>query len=222
MYIFKPNKNNNGSALGINFGPDSKKGLACYLKIIRQDANSWNGQNGSFKANTSKESPNNVSVKLNNFEVGNIILTIRSNGKIPFKAYHGSQNGNVQINLNPAPNSDPNRAPVFFLGITKNGSDKFFIPLTLPELETLRVFLEHGLHKVFDYEDQQNPNQNNRQSNGNGGGYQNQGYTQPPQQSTQPPQQPPQPPQQPTQQYNEDPSNSGEIADDPFDYDNPF
>lgn len=229
MYIFKPNKNNSGSALGINFGPDNKRGLACYVKLIRQDANSWNGSNGSFRNNTATESPNNVSVKLNQFEIGNIILTIRSGGKVEFKAYHGNQNGNVQVSLNRAQNNDPARQPVFFLSVMRNGSDKFFIPLSLAELETLRVFLEYGLQKMFAEEERMAQEARNKRQNQGGGNYnQSQGQPQARPQQPQPQQTPPQPPQQdggyapPAEGYSPPSEAPVEDSSDPFDYDNPF
>lgn len=220
--FFKPNKNNTGSLASFQFGKDDK-GLALYVDIIRQDPNSWNGRTGSFRNNAQRGNPNNVKTKLSAIEAAAIVKCVNTFGKIPFNAFHTSDNGNVRINFTSAPSkNEKDPSPVFFINIAKD-EGKFTTMLTTQEAALLAIYIEAIISREF-YEgfvQHQKQRQQYRNDNNGNVGYQK-GNSYPTQQKTTPS-------PQPQPQFEQE---DGEIFDNEFqnqvvedsdlDFDSPF
>ena len=143
--LFKPNKQNTGCFLSLSTGP-TKTGFALYLTAVRQA--SWDAQRGvaSFKGNSAKGSPNNITVKISEFEAGGMIdsLTRYVSLKDGKGLYHSSPAGKIQIYLNWLSDRQS-----FYLNIIRDGSDKFGVGLTLDEAVTFKYYVENALNYIF-------------------------------------------------------------------------
>ena len=109
---------------------------------------SWDDQKktGSFSANA-KDPEKNIYIKLNEHEVGSLILSIEKYTE--FKAFHSFKDDKTQISFKPYEKKNGGNA--FSFSIVKNGSLKFGLGIELGEARALVVLLEMFLTKFFKY-----------------------------------------------------------------------
>ena len=144
LQIYKPNAKNTGSAFNFSIDTRGDKPIF-YVNAIQQF--SWNEQtkNGSFSGN--RENPEKtIAVKLNEIEIGGLIHAIRTYGE--WKAFHSFEENKTQISWTRYKKKDGSDA--FSFSISRNGNQKFGMGVELSEAETIRVFLESCLNKMFE------------------------------------------------------------------------
>jgi hypothetical protein len=144
--LYKPNSKNGGCAFSFSVGATGKDRIACvYINAIHQF--SWNEKTrtGSFAENM-KNPEKNLSVKLNEFELGGFINAIEA--YTDFKAFHTFEENKTTINFGPYTKKDGAKA--FSLTVTKNSAAKFGIGIELSEAQVLKQFCIHALNKIFE------------------------------------------------------------------------
>jgi len=151
LTFFKPNSKNTGALFAFKFGPDGKgqdlKGdLALYVEAILQA--SWNPttKSGTFKENA-KNPEKRVILKLNEFEIGGLINSIKRG--VESKGYHTSPGraGHVQFSFTPSLKDGV--VAGFFFSILRDGKSRFAVPISAGECETLAALLDVGLKTTF-------------------------------------------------------------------------
>ncbi len=143
LAFYKPNSKNTGCAF--SFQLSTKSSPTLYINGIQQF--SWNEQtkNGSFSGN--RENPEKtIAIKLNEIEIGGLIHAIRTYGE--WKAFHSFEENKTQISWTRYKKKDGSDA--FSFSISRNGNQKFGMGVELSEAETIRVFLESCLNKMFE------------------------------------------------------------------------
>jgi len=145
IHIYKPNSKNTGCAASFYCNTSPKTGeLVVFISVIQQ--HSWNGEKrtGSFQEN--KGNPEkSANIKLNQFEVGEFINSIRTYRE--FSAFHSFGEDKTQIALTNWKKSENEKW--FGLSLNRNGI-KYKLPITSGEAETIKVFLEGVLLKNYD------------------------------------------------------------------------
>jgi hypothetical protein len=144
--LYKPNSRNSGCAFSFNLGQTGKNKEPCvYMNAVMQ--HSWNEKtkNGSFSENA-KSPEKTIIVKLNEFELGGLILAIENN--TDYNAFHTYDDNKTSIQFKPYVKQ--NGAKAFSLSITKNSALKFGIGIELGEACAIREFFRYVLNRVFD------------------------------------------------------------------------
>ena len=151
LAFYKPNSKSTGCAFSFQL---STKGSSPTLYINGIQQFSWNDQtkNGSFSENR-KNPEKTIAIKLNEIEIGGIIHAIRVYGE--WKAFHSFEENKTQISWTRYKKKDNTDA--FSFSISRNGNQKFGMGVELSEAETLRVFLENCLVKIFESKSAQQP-----------------------------------------------------------------
>ena len=149
MYLafYKPNSKNTGCAF--SFQLSNKGQPTVYVNGIQQF--SWNEQtkNGSFSGN--RENPEKtIAIKINENEIGGLIHAIRTYNE--WKAFHSFEENKTQISWTRYKKKDG--VDAFSFSVSRNGNQKFGMGVELAEAETLRVFLEICLVKIFESKSQ--------------------------------------------------------------------
>ena len=133
LSIYKPNKKNEGCACSFSLGNDGN----VYINAVQQFSWDENKKTGSFAENA-KNKEKSIAIKLNNFECGGIIRAIRTFSE--FNAFHSYEDNKTSIKFSTWEKSAG--IPAFGLSITRNGADKFKLPIETSEAEVIMIFLE--------------------------------------------------------------------------------
>jgi len=149
--FFKPNARNAGFLFSFNFGP-SKSGtglkgeLSLYVSSVAQA--SWNPttKTGSFSAN-SQNPAKSINVKLNEFEAGAIINSIRR--LTEWKGFHSHPGSKDKVQLSFSPAVQDEIVKGFFFSLMRNSTDKFTLAISLGECEALATYLDFGLKTLY-------------------------------------------------------------------------
>lgn len=149
MYqVYKPNKNNTGSALSLTYNQAS-----VWLSMIKQA--SWDSQKrtGSFKAN--KEDPNKtINCKVNINECASIIDAVRYNKKV--ELFHSNDKNKTIIVFEPYIKKGETEQVGFSLRLNRTevqdstNKASFVIGLTFGEAELLSQFMQFAIQKSFE------------------------------------------------------------------------
>lgn len=164
IQIYKPNKSNSGCGFSFTMGHDkNSKEPVVFISAILQ--HSWDAKNhrGTFMG--SKDDPQkNISVKLNEFECGAIISSIKSRHE--WNTFHQTTDTKTTIKFSPWDKEssikqyDPQSkeyttkkqiVPAFGLSISRSKGNTFKMPLEPGELECLSNFLNVVLTRIYDY-----------------------------------------------------------------------
>ena len=159
--IYKPNSKNAGCAFSFRISTQGKLPVL-YVNAILQ--HSWDDKKktGSFIKNKDVDDKN-VSFKLNDFELGEILSSL--NSRIPWSSYHSYNDNTTTIRF--APWDKPRKvkgkdgkdqtfmAPAFGLAVTRNGNQNYRIALEPGETEVLKKLIERYFQVVFDVKAQQ-------------------------------------------------------------------
>ena len=159
--IYKPNSKNTGCAFSFRISTQGKMPVF-YVNAIQQ--HSWDDKKktGSFIKNKDVDDKN-VSFKLNEFELGEIISSLGS--RIPWNSYHSYNDNTTTIRF--APWDKPRKikgkdgadqtfkSPAFGLAVTRNGNQNYRIALEPGETEVLKKLIERYFQVVFDVKAQQ-------------------------------------------------------------------
>ena len=133
--IYKPNSKNTGCAFSFRVSTQGKSPVL-YVNAIQQYSWDEKKKTGSFIKNKDADDKN-VSFKLNDFELGEILSSVTS--RIPWNAYHSFNDNTTQIRF--APWDKPRRikgkdgaeqsftSPAFGLSVTRNGNQNYRIAL---------------------------------------------------------------------------------------------
>ena len=148
--LYKPNSYNSGCAFSFKIISKDKDGNETKPSFLIQGIKqaSWDDQKktGSFSANA-KDPEKNIYIKLNEHEVGSLILSIEKYTE--FKAFHSFKDDKTQISFKHYQKKNGGNA--FSFSIVKNGSLKFGLGIELGEARALVVLLEMFLTKFFKY-----------------------------------------------------------------------
>jgi len=159
--IYKPNSKNTGCAFSFRVSTQGKLPVF-YVNAIQQY--SWDDQKktGSFIKNKDSDDKN-VSFKLNDFELGEILSSIVS--RIPWNGYHSFNDNTTMIRF--APWDKPRKikgkdgkdqtftSPAFGISVTRNGNQNYRIALEPGETEVLKKLIERYFQVVFDVKAEQ-------------------------------------------------------------------
>lgn len=144
--IYKPNKKNEGCACSFSLSNDN----TVFINAVQQFSWDESKRTGSFNENA-KNKDKSIAVKLSDIEVGGLIHAIRTYTE--FKMFHSYEDNKTAIDLTTWTRKGRNEGdagiPAFGLSITRNGSDKFKLPLELQEAELIMEFLKSCLRKNF-------------------------------------------------------------------------
>lgn len=149
--FFKPNPRNAGFLFSFNVGPaKSSEGrggeLAFYVSSVAQASWDGNKKTGSFSANA-KNPQKSINVKLNEFEIGGLINSIRR--LTEWKAYHANPNGKDKVQISFSPAVEGEIVKGFFFSLLRNGKDKFTLAINLGECEALAAYFDFGLKTLY-------------------------------------------------------------------------
>jgi len=129
--IFKPNSKSTGAAGHFQIGQKGDEEPTFFLRVTQQ--HSWDDarKTGSFSGNT-KEPSKNVVIKFNEFELGEIVNAFRN--KSAWSSYHDFNDVKISITLSPwqkkvGKGDNVREYTAFGLSITRNGVDKFKLPI---------------------------------------------------------------------------------------------
>jgi hypothetical protein len=171
--FFKPNRGNTGFHFKFNIGANNKrssfKELVLYIQATKQYSWDDNKKQGSFKKNFG-DPENSVNIKMNLTECAEIVsvidrvkaftpinkqyvqATIENDdcGFYRMKAYHSFDQNNTLINFVPTKLRDGEFFPTgMFFSISKNGGERYYIKLSLGELEELKALIKFGFDQNF-------------------------------------------------------------------------
>ena len=159
--IYKPNSKNTGCAFSFQISTQGKLPVF-YVNAILQYSWDDKKKTGSFIKN--KDSADkNVSFKLNDFELGEILSSITS--RIPWNGYHSFNDNTTTIRF--APWDKPRKikgkdgqdqtfsSPAFGISVTRNGNQNYRIALEPGESEVLKKLIERYFQVVFDVKAEQ-------------------------------------------------------------------
>lgn len=138
--FYKPNKANKGHLFSFNVGKvKEEESLALYLEAVKQ--NGWNEQtkNGTFKDGAK------ISVKFNEFEIGQFINTIETDFVEDLKLYHSFGEVGTQIFFSA---KEFNGKIGYVLSVVR-GEERFFMAFSKAETVFLREYLKFVLTQVF-------------------------------------------------------------------------
>tara|TARA_R100000152_G_C6733257_1_gene157681 strand:+ start:45 stop:635 length:591 start_codon:yes stop_codon:yes gene_type:complete len=153
--IYKPNSKNSGCAFSFRISTQGKSPVF-YVNAIQQYSWDNNKKTGSFIKNKDVDDKN-VSFKLNDFELGEILSSIKS--RVPWNGYHSFNDNTTMIRF--APWDKPRKikgkdgaeqsfvSPAFGLSVTRNGNQNYRIALEPGETEVLRLLIEKYFEVVF-------------------------------------------------------------------------
>lgn len=142
--LYKGNSRSTGSVTTFNIGPADKDGdikgeIAVYISTLLQA--SWNEltKKPSFKENA-KNPAKQLRLKINEFEVGNLVNAIKR--RVEFKGYHthAGRQGQVQFSFTPSVKDGVFQG--FFYSALRDGKEKFSTPITAGEAERLLAFFD--------------------------------------------------------------------------------
>ena len=167
--IYKPNSKNNGCAFSFRVSTQGKSPVF-YVNAIQQYSWDDNKKTGSFIKNKDADDKN-VSFKLNDFELGEILSSIKS--RVPWNGYHKFNDNTTMIRF--APWDKPRKikgkdgaeqsftSPAFGFSVTRNGNQNYRIALEPGETEVLRLLIEKYFEVVFaaKAQDEENYKNNN-------------------------------------------------------------
>ena len=167
--IYKPNSKNNGCAFSFRVSTQGKSPVF-YVNAIQQYSWDDNKKTGSFIKNKDADDKN-VSFKLNDFELGEILSSIKS--RVPWNGYHKFNDNTTMIRF--APWDKPRKikgkdgaeqsftSPAFGFSVTRNGNQNYRIALEPGETEVLRPLIEKYFEVVFaaKAQDEENYKNNN-------------------------------------------------------------
>lgn len=170
--IYKPNSKNNGCAFSFRVSTQGKSPVF-YVNAIQQYSWDDNKKTGSFIKNKDVDDKN-VSFKLNDFELGEILSSIKS--RVPWNGYHKFNDNTTMIRF--APWDKPRKikgkdgaeqsftSPAFGFSVTRNGNQNYRIALEPGETEVLRLLIEKYFEVVFTAkaQDEENYKNNNPKS----------------------------------------------------------
>jgi hypothetical protein len=154
--IYKPNAKNTGCAFSFRISTQGQAPVF-YVNAIQQ--HSWDAKKktGSFIKNKDSDDKN-VSFKLNDFELGEILSSVSS--RIPWNGYHSFNDNTTTIRFTPwdKPRKIKGKdgseqsytAPAFGLSVTRNGNQNYRIALEPGETEVLKKLIERYFQVVFD------------------------------------------------------------------------
>ncbi len=160
LQLYRPNKDNTGSALSFNFGAAKTGEVSLYLQAVKQA--SWNAQTetGSFRENA--ENPEKkMNVKFSDWEVGGLIAAFRNVDR--FSAYHTNDRAksNTTVTVSPLiPNKvrDPKGNFVdnvnkvqrgFSIVLNRDKTLEFKVAVSFGEAATIVEYLSAGLREKF-------------------------------------------------------------------------
>ena len=159
--IYKPNSKTTGCAFSFRISTQGKLPVF-YVNAIQQYSWDDKKKTGSFIKN--KDSADkNVSFKLNDFELGEILSSITS--RIPWNGYHSFNDNTTMIRF--APWDKPRKikgkdgqdqtftSPAFVISVTRNGNQNYRIALEPGESEVLKKLIEKYFQVVFDVKAEQ-------------------------------------------------------------------
>jgi hypothetical protein len=159
--IYKPNSKNTGCAFSFRVSTQGKLPVF-YVNAILQ--HSWDDKKktGSFIKNKDVDDKN-VSFKLNDFELGEIVSSVTS--RVPWNAYHSFKDNTTQIRFTPwdKPRKIKGKdgaeqaftSPAFGLSVTRNGNQNYRIALEPGEVEVLKFLIQRYFQVVFDVKAEQ-------------------------------------------------------------------
>ena len=168
--IYKPNSKNNGCAFSFRVSTQGKSPVF-YVNAIQQYSWDDNKKTGSFIKNKDADDKN-VSFKLNDFELGEILSSIKS--RVPWNGYHKFNDNTTMIRF--APWDKPRKikgkdgaeqsftSPAFGFSVTRNGNQNYRIALEPGETEVLRLLIEKYFEVVFTAKAQDEENYKNNNS----------------------------------------------------------
>tara|TARA_R100001015_G_C4607856_1_gene162996 strand:- start:624 stop:1217 length:594 start_codon:yes stop_codon:yes gene_type:complete len=159
--IYKPNSKNTGYAFSFRVSTQGKLPVF-YVNAIQQ--HSWDDKKktGSFIKNKDADDKN-VSFKLNDFELGEILSSMTS--RVPWNSYHSFNDNTTMIRF--APWDKPRKikgkdgaeqtfkSPAFGLSVTRNGNQNYRIAIEPGETEVLKALIKKYFQVVFDVKQQQ-------------------------------------------------------------------
>lgn len=147
LAIYKPNSKVTGSAAAFQIGLKPDSDPMFFLNLIRQ--HSWDDKNkkGSF-AESRKDPSKIINVKFGEFELGEILHTF--NTGIPCNFFHTFNDTQVTIRIAPYEKTRGASAEnkgfkynCYGISITRNGTDKFSLPLEPGEYMRLAAFINN-------------------------------------------------------------------------------
>ena len=127
-----------------------------YVNAIQQYSWDDKKKTGSFIKNKDAEDKN-VSFKLNDFELGEILSSITS--RVPWNGYHSYNDNTTMIRF--APWDKPRKikgkdgadqtftSPAFGISVTRNGNQNYRIALEPGEVEVLKKLIERYFEEIF-------------------------------------------------------------------------
>jgi hypothetical protein len=159
--IYKPNSKNTGCAFSCRVSTQGKSPVF-YVNAIQQYSWDEKKKTGSFIKNKDSDDKN-VSFKLNDFELGEILSSIAS--RVPWNAYHSFNDNTTQIRFTPwdKPRKIKGKdgadqsftSPAFGLSVTRNGNQNYRIALEPGEVEVLKLLIQRYFQVVFDVKAEQ-------------------------------------------------------------------
>ena len=153
--IYKPNSKNAGCAFSFRVSTQGKQPVF-YVNAIQQYSWDDKKKTGSFIKNKDAEDKN-VSFKLNDFELGEILSSISS--RVPWNGYHSYNDNTTMIRF--APWDKPRKikgkdgadqtftSPAFGISVTRNGNQNYRIALEPGEVEVLKKLIERYFEEIF-------------------------------------------------------------------------
>lgn len=157
LAFYKPNSKNTGSAASFQIARKEGEEPIFFVNIINQ--HSWDAAKriGSF-AGSRKDPNKNVSFKLGETELGEILHTI--NTGIGWSGYHKSPNGSTQIRFaaykkkRGIKEGEPESGEEYIcygFSVIKNGANRFAVPLEPGEYLRLAAFINKYYSVLDDY-----------------------------------------------------------------------
>jgi len=170
LSIYKPTPKNDGHAFSFRISTQGKSPVF-YVNAIRQHSWDNNKKTGNFAKNKDVDDKN-ISFKLNDFELGEILSSIKS--RIPWSGYHTFNDNNTTIRFTPWDKprivkgkdgkDQKYNSPAFGFSITRNGNQNYRIALEPGETEALRLLIEKYFGVVFDFKAQEEANYRNNEN----------------------------------------------------------
>lgn len=160
LQLYRPNKDNTGSALSFNFGAAKNGEVSLYLQAVKQA--SWNAQTetGSFREN-SDNPEKKMNVKFSDWEVGGLLAAFRNVER--FSAYHTNDRAksNTTVTVSPlVPNKvrdvkgnfvdNVNKVQRgFSIVLNRDKTLEFKVAVSFGEAATIAEYLSAGLREKF-------------------------------------------------------------------------
>lgn len=153
LSLYKPNSKNTGCAFNFSIGVNRNGEPALYISAIQQ--HTWNDKtkSGSFSENRSNPDKN-INVKLNEFEAGAIINSIKN--RYEYSTFHSYEENKTSIKFTPWDKKTKTQngeitVPAFGLNIIRNGSQTFRIPIEAGETENLIILMKEFIKSLMSY-----------------------------------------------------------------------